>query len=495
MSDRQMTSVTRAWRVALCGALVLLPASAWAQVPSGEAPEAPAPAPTEAPAAAPPASAEMPPAAAPAESAPAPAADVDAAIAAAAAPPAPATPGDETGFFSEGAGDVEPVTTYPRLELSGFTDFTFVKNISPSDSPLRGIVQPRSSFSVGNLNVYFNAALAQRWKVLAEVRFMYLPQGNTNYPTAPGQVVEPFDASIQDYANDNRPATWGAIQIQRVQIDYTLDPLLTLRFGQWLTPVGVWNVDHGSPVVISVYRPYIVGQGLFPERQTGIQAFGEWSSGTNVLGYTLSISNGRGPSDAYADLDENKALGGRLSWTNTSLGAFTVGVSGYKGSYASRDLVFNLVTPSGQAPVLNAESPATQSYREQTVGADVRYEHEGLLVQGEVMQHEVVYDEGLHALVGGAVNADFRERGFYALAGYRTPWFGTMPFAIFETYDFGSASYVAPGWAASVGLNIRPEPTVVLKLQANVTKLGDDSSKEIYRGELRRLLAQLALAF
>ncbi len=415
---------------------------------------------------------------------------------ASALPPAATPSGDDAGFFSASPGEVvDPGATYPRLELSGFTDFTFVKNVSSSNSPLRRIVQPRSSFSVGNLNVYFSALIAEKWSVLSEVRFLYLPQGNASYPTAPGQLVVPFDAGALDYANDNRLLTWGGIQIQRVQIDYAFHPLLSLRVGQWLTPVGIWNVDHGSPVVIGVYRPYIVGQGLFPERQTGLQLSGEWSQGNNLLGYAATLSNGRGPSDAYVDLDENKAVGGRAYFTNNDFGSLTVGLSGYKGTYASRNLEFELVTPSGQAPVLDAVSPLTLRYREQSIGGDLRWQFGGLLVQGEVMQHEVVYDEGLHPTANGAIYADYRERGYYALAGYRTPWLGTMPFALFEAYDFGSSAIVAPGWGMSLGLNVRPEPTVVLKLQANLVKLGSDSSTEIYRGTLRRVLTQLAVAF
>ena len=129
-----------------------------------------------------------------------------------------------------------------------------------------------------------SGALSPKWHFLAEVRFLYLPQGSTNYPTQVNQSVVPYDASALDYADNSRPLTWGGIQIQRAQIDYTFSPLLSLRFGQWLTPVGIWNTDHGSPVVISVYRPYIIGQSLFPERQTGIQAYGEWDNNTNAVG-------------------------------------------------------------------------------------------------------------------------------------------------------------------------------------------------------------------
>ncbi len=413
------------------------------------------------------------------------------------APVAAPAPGADAGFYGATGTDADSLagTTYPKLELSGFTDFTFAANVSSKDSPLRKVIQPYSSFSIGNLNLYLSASLAEKWHLLAEVRFLYLPQGNAPFPLASGQQYEPFNASALDYADDGRALTWGGIQVQRVQIDYALHPLLSFRFGQWLTPVGIWNVDHGSPVVIGVYRPYVVGQGIFPERQTGIQASGEWNGDVHTAGYTVTVSNGRGPSDAYADLDNNKAVGGRLYYSNNAFGTLTLGVSAYDGTYASRNKQYDVVKTGSGTPSVVAVSPLTLRYHERSLAADVRFLWRGLLVQGEVLQHEVVYQNDVRPVLNGSLLADYRERGFYALAGYRTPWLGIMPFAMYEGLNFASQAYVAPGNAVSVGLNVRPEANLVLKLQYHVTTLGSNTSDRPYHGVLKRLLAQLAVAF
>ncbi|HEX3852298.1 MAG TPA: hypothetical protein VHW01_15115 [Polyangiaceae bacterium] len=403
----------------------------------------------------------------------------------------------DASFYSANSADAEATseTTYPKLEFSGFTDFSFVANVSAKDSPLRKIAYQFPSFSIGNLNLYMNAALAENWKLLAEVRFLYLPQGNADFPTTTTQQVVPYDASALDYADDQRALTWGGIQIQRVQIDFTPHPLLNFRVGQFLTPVGIWNVDHGSPTVIGVYRPYIIGEGLFPERQTGLQVFGEWSGDSNLFGYAATLSNGRGPSDAYADLDNNKGIGGRLYWTNNDFGSLMLGVSGYKGTYSSRNREYGLQTSAGQTPELAGLNPLTLQYREESIAADLRWQYHGLLVQGEAMQHDVVYTNGFRPGQNGLIFADYRDRGYYALAGYRLPWFGIMPFATFEGYNFASQPFTPPANAESIGLNIRPEPTVVIKLQYHVSQLGSDSSPQPYRGTLKRILTQLAVAF
>lgn len=416
--------------------------------------------------------------------------------------PAPGTANADTSssdadFYEPTSMSSEPeVAAYPKLDLSGFTDFSFAANVSSKSSPLRNIIQPYPSFSVGNLNLYLSAALAAKLHLLAEVRFLYLPQGNEPFPSSIGTAYAPYDATALDYADDGRPLNWGGIEIERVQIDYAFTQLLNFRVGQWLTPVGIWNVDHGSPTVIGVYRPYVVGQGMFPERQTGIQISGEWEQDVHTVDYAVTVSNGRGPSDAYADLDNNKALGARLAYTNNALGTLTVGVSAYDGTYASRNKEYSIDTTRA-SPAIIGTNPLTLQYHERALGADARFQLSGLLLQGELMEHEVVFQNDVRPFYYGSLQANYREVGYYVLAGYRTDWLGLgiMPFAMFEGLNFASQPVAAPGIAESVGLNIRPVPTLVLKLQFHSTQLGSDTSVQPYHGVLNRILTQVAVAF
>jgi hypothetical protein len=183
-----------------------------------------------------------------------------------------------------------------------------------------------------------------------------------------------------------------------------------------------------------------------------------------------------------------------LYWNNTAYGSLTIGTSAYKGTYSSRNREYGVVTPPGQAAQLTGVNPLTLQYREQSLAADARWEYKGLLAQGEVMQHEVVYTNGFRPGQNGLIFADYRERGWYALAGYRLPWLGIMPFATVEGYNFASQPFVPPATAESVGLNVRPEPTVVFKLQYHVSQVGVDTTQPL-RGTLKRILTQLAVAF
>src|SRR5690242_12866943 len=112
---------------------------------------------------------------------------------------------------------------------------------------------------------------------------MYLPHGSSPALSAADQTR--IDTTTADYTDYQRPTKWGGIVIERAWLEHTFHPLLTVRAGQWLTPYGIWNVDHGSPVVIPVHRPYIIDESAFPERQTGIETYGALSFGPSQLGY------------------------------------------------------------------------------------------------------------------------------------------------------------------------------------------------------------------
>lgn len=369
-----------------------------------------------------------------------------------------------------------------KLNIYGFADFSYQTAIGGSFA----FKPEHSSFAVGKVNLYAGAELGDNWRSLIEIRFMYLPDGST--PQVVGSTSAPVrtDTTVGDYTDHGRPVKWGGISIQRAWLEHSFHPAFTVRAGSWLTPYGIWNVDHGSPAIISVFRPYIIGEALFPERQTGLEVYGAFNFGPSQLGYHVTLSNGRGPIDTYSDLDGNKAIGGRLFFKHDAgIGTLTVGTSGYRGRYTDSTDSY-----SGSASGLTLIHTPTVRYEELSLAVDAKWEMGGLLVQSEAILNDVAYDDKVRPTVaafdGGPPGymPDHRRYGVYGLAGYRTSFIGTMPYISAEYFDEGAYAYSAPVSAILGGLNVRPTPRVVLKAQysyvwftkVGTTDLGDLSS-------------------
>jgi hypothetical protein len=208
-----------------------------------------------------------------------------------------------------------------------------------------------------------------------------------------------------------------------------------------------------------VRRPYIIGEGLIPQSQTGLEMYGSYNFEANLIGYHLTLSNVRGPVDTHQDFDTNKALGGRLYLRNDGLlGIITIGASAYHGLYTKRH---DAITPA-----YVTEHVIDEQYKETTVAGDLQWEYEGALLQGEVMVNDIVHDDAHRPIapwIGGpqGLKADLRKFGVYGLVGYRTPFAGIMPFFGGEYYDQGTV----PSYAIWGGISMRPTPRVVLKAQ------------------------------
>lgn len=408
--------------------------------------------------------APLPPEASPASpaSAPAAAAAAPAAPAAGAAAPSDAEAEALAAALASGSDStsaaVADVQEF-KLNIYGFADFLYTQRLNDF-----AFASPYPTFMVGNLNLYVGAELGSGWRTLTEVRFTYLPNGNV--PLGGGTRT---DTTVNDPANLGQPTVkWGGIQIERAWLEYTVHPLLTIQGGQWLTPYGIWNVDHGSPVIIGVRRPFVVNSQLMPERQTGVQIYGSYLAGSTEIGYHLGVSNGRGPVDTYGDLDKNKAVTARLSVSNDSpVGNITLGGSLYRGRYTDRAQGYAIATDGGYITTYIASSV----YDELTLAADLRWIWNDLTLQGEYMVHDVAYPR--EALRPAAFpspthppgfTADTRATGWYLMAAYRLPWWNIMPFFGGEAWRPNQSSFSNAN-AIWGGLNIRPIPRVVLKAQ------------------------------
>lgn len=375
-----------------------------------------------------------------------------------------------------------------KLSIYGFADFSWRALLVPSSSLIANSFPKENSFVVGNVNLYVTKNIAPRWRSMLEVRFLYAPAGALN---ADGTLTH---TSAPNPADLERPMQWGGISIERVYLEYEVNRWLTIQAGAFLTPYGIWNVDHGSPAIIPVTRPFMIGEGLFPQQQTGLHVYGKEPFGAYQVGYHLTATNGRGPFQAFRDLDENKAVGARLEVEAPWLDGVQLGVSAYRGRFTDRPA--DVITADASGKLINF-TPSGTSYEEESWGADVLVRRGGLHLQAEVIANTRRYRVGAREFAAGGFASDGSYLGAYALAGYRFDrWWQVMPFAVLELDRPRSGPQLGDDptiLQARAGLNFRPNPAVVLKLEY--------AQGDIYAGpplghvHLRAILTQAAWAF
>lgn len=398
-----------------------------------------------------------------------------------------------------GGGSVEAFS--PSLRFYGFADFTASKFTWLSDQ-WKSSINDRLSFAVTHINVYAEGDISPGWKSLVEVRFLFQPDGAALYDSLNQELPDPLasngrtSSTTTDFYDASRPVSLGGIAIERAYLEYMVSPYIRVRAGRFLTPWGIWNVDHGSPVIIGPNKPYIIGEQFFPEAQTGFEALGTVPVGDLTLGYHLTLSNGRGPAEAFEDLDNNKALGGRLFLRAYWLGQLDVGVSGYGGTVTdARNQVTDL--SAGKIGWFNYSS-----YTEVAWAADVRWLWKGLHVQAEAALQDRAWDDNARppAEFGTGSQPNLRRVGFYTLAGYRLPWLNLMPYGMVEYYDTGIKNGLRVGagkvFNYALGLNIRVVPSVVLKFECESAYFLDSQAGSLgASGTLHQCVAQSAWAF
>jgi hypothetical protein len=392
----------------------------------------------------------------------------------------------------------------PKLEFYGFADFAYRQWLVQPGNKWRPFFPEKGApqLIAGNFNLYLKGNLADSWTSLAEVRFHFAPAGDQMPlektvldPTASGYA----DNTARDPVEYGREFDYGFIQIYRLHVDYSPYPLLNIRAGRFLTPYGVWNVDHGSPVQIDVTKPYIIGDALFPEAQTGFEIYG--STGVNKLdlGYHVTLSNGRGPIEQVGDLDRNKAIGGRIWLRANTPVEVTWGASAYTGKYTDKRFVLTDLNTQTTAWV------SWERYKELGLATDLRLRYRGLTSVTEVIGQQRVWDDDARGIPASGTrttaasrSADSLRWGVYSLLGYRFDWYGVMPFGIIQYYETGLRDTFAGASSLvtfGAGLNVRLVPAVVLKGSFNGVFLQNAEKGSPASDPLWLASSQIAWAF
>lgn len=169
-----------------------------------------------------------------------------------------------------------------------------------------------AGFAVGSLDLYLTPELGANVKTMVEVNFGVSRSGKTE------------------------------VDIERAQIGYAFNDLLTLWLGRFHTPFGYWNMafHHGAQIQTSILRPRLLefedDGGILPVHTTGLWATGGLRWGPGRLVYNVYAGNGTRISDGTlnpntgGDDNTNKVVG--LGLTYRFLGALAGLEAGVNGS-------------------------------------------------------------------------------------------------------------------------------------------------------------------
>jgi hypothetical protein len=146
-----------------------------------------------------------------------------------------------------------------------------------NNTQIRGFVdaiasyqQDKSSFSLGEQDLFITSDLSDRVSFLGESVFKY----SSTSPTL-------FDVSIE-----------------RVIMKYNYVGNHNILFGKHHTPINYWNdtYHHGRVFFPTIYRPLMFSTGIIPLHTTGLSMQG-LNLGKLKFGYDIMVGNGIGSND------------------------------------------------------------------------------------------------------------------------------------------------------------------------------------------------------
>lgn len=147
-------------------------------------------------------------------------------------------------------------------------------------------------FRVHHFSLFLEKKFERDWSVFSELEFEDAP-----YLESTGKTGEFF-------------ANQGKILLEQMYTDYQPSQALTFRAGRFLTPAGIWNINHYPPFVTTQSRPQHI-RLIFPQYLDGLQVHGAVNAADLLIGYMAYASNGQGNSGT-GDGNNDKAFGGRL---------------------------------------------------------------------------------------------------------------------------------------------------------------------------------------
>jgi len=417
------------------------------------------------------------------------------------------------------ADETEEAQGQKTFSIYGFFDINCQQWWVPQNGALQIIEEefPKyPSFVFGNLNLYFDFNPLPSWRFLAEVRLLLNPIGDVESYESRflGTTFRRVDATTTDPTNFGETFNFGSIEIERAQLEWTGLEWLNLTLGLFLTPYGIWNVDHGSPARMTVTAPFLYSSyvGAFPERQLGMKIHGTHLAGSVSLAYDLTLTNGRGVADTLKDSNWDKAVGGRFEAGYSGTWRWKAGLSVYTGEVTVSKKVLQIM------PTPQKTSEMTFQYRELALGADLQIDAGPFLIQWEILVNWRNYDDEHRAPLLLDVKIDYiiseafiaisndyaPDRfcwGTYLQLSYRLPLakINLRPFVHVGWVDFDDNTRTDNMLSTMIGINWRISGAVVLKADYSwghwPNKDTGGSGISFSSGDIQRVAVQASVAF
>jgi hypothetical protein len=396
----------------------------------------------------------------------------------------------------------EPVAEQEKLKIYGFADMGFQYVQINKQGLLANVYDVNEpDFVLGNVNLYFDAQPVENWRGLVEVRFTNAPEGKiTNFGGLGGKFTRA--STLTDDTTGaalNAPLWGGSLVIERAWLEYNRLQAVKIRVGNWFTPFGIWNEDHGTPTLISLAWPQFMTQRWMPLRQTGLMAYGNAFAGSWELGYAATLSNGR-QEESTLNIDGYLGYGGRLyARRDTGDVNTTFGVSFFTGKTRDKQVAVTGVEP------LTWKTTHTYEYNEYVMGADASIDIGKTRIRSEGVIRRLTYKPGERALqnqvlVPGGQEPDRWEHSLYVLVAQQLPW---KTLDMFEPYVWAEAfqtpTLVGDGtFVSSVGLNVHFNPAITWKNQVAHVNFFDweyDSPFDNSKNNINQFYSRLVMAF
>lgn len=295
------------------------------------------------------------------------------------------------------------------LEVSGYldTEYIFTKDKPGSND----------GFRVHHLSLMFGKKIDDNWSFFSELEF-------EDAPKFVGTTAE------------------GKIFLEAVYIDHDCGNGNHVRLGRYITPAGIWNLDHYPPFVPTQDRPQHIRK-IFPQYLDGVQAFGSRNLNNVLVDYSVYVGNGGGE-DGHGDSNQGKAIGGRAKVKLLNAGDVEIGVSAYSGK------------DNGDAD-------------RSSTGFDVRFAHKNIKFQGEYGK----------AKIKPAAGGDYNSTGWYGQVIYDINKVSLV--YRYDTYEANSTT-VSTKNVNTAAINYHFTPKVVGKFENHF--ISPEGGTDNYKGVL-----------